>query len=117
MIEPLTTVDWLNLVKAHIEARTDSQLADTLGIKRQTVSQQRARIHTMGMTQAIRTAHILQLPELAVIACAAIETYAKDRKARLEWRALWQREIPADFKPTPKAHEPQIDRSRAPRPR
>lgn len=116
-IEPLNTVQWLDLVKHHIDATTDAQLADALCVMPQTISQQRHRQHTMGVTQALRIAHILGLPQLAVIACAALDTYAKDPKSRLEWTACWHREIPPDFKATPEARKPQIDRSRAPRPR
>lgn len=86
---PQTTIDWLDLVKTKIGARTDAQLADTLGIKPQTVSQQRKGKHKQQPLQALRTARVLGLSPMAVIAAACWESSTKESD-KAEWAAVYR---------------------------
>ena len=82
-IEPLKTVQWLDLVKARTGALTDADLARKLGIKKQTISAQRLRKHTQEPLQALRTARLLELCPILVIAAACYER-AKDEEIKSE---------------------------------
>lgn len=86
---PPTTIDWLDLVKTKIGARTDSQLAGALCIKPQTVSQQRKGKHKQQPLQALRTARVLGLSPMAVIAAACCESSTKESD-KIEWAAVYR---------------------------
>lgn len=60
-LTPPKTVQWLDMVKAKTGAKTDAELARTLGIKKQTISQQRKEKHSQEPLQALRTARILEI--------------------------------------------------------
>lgn len=87
---PPKTVQWLDLVKAKTGAKTDAELARTLGIKKQTISQQRKEKHTQEPLQALRTARLLEICPIIVIAAACWER-AKDEAIKSEWAILYWR--------------------------
>ncbi len=89
-IEPLKTVQWLDLVKARTGALTDADLARKLGIKKQTISAQRLGRHTQEPLQALRTARLLELCPILVIAAACHER-AKDEEIKSEWACVYLR--------------------------
>lgn len=89
-IEPLKTVQWLDLVKARTGALTDADLARKLGVKKQTISAQRLGKHTQEPLQALRTARLLELCPIVVIAAACWER-AKDETVKLEWALVYHR--------------------------
>jgi DNA-binding XRE family transcriptional regulator len=87
---PLKTVQWLDLVKEKTGAKTDADLARTLGIKKQTISQQRKGKHSQEPLQALRTARIMEICPIIVIAAACWER-AKDDAIKSEWATLYYR--------------------------
>lgn len=87
---PPKTVQWLEMVKDKTGAKTDADLARALGIKKQTISQQRKGKHTQEPLQALRTARIMEICPIIVIAAACWER-AKDDAVKSEWATLYYR--------------------------
>lgn len=89
-IQPLKTVQWLDLVKAKTGAISDAEIARRLGVKKQTVSAQRLGKHTQEPLQALRTARLLELCPILVIAAACWER-AKEPEIKSEWALVYSR--------------------------
>ncbi len=71
-------------------AISDADLARKLGVKKQTVSAQRLGKHTQEPLQALRTARLLELCPIVVIAAACWER-AKDEEVKSEWALVYHR--------------------------
>lgn len=112
-LTPPKTVQWLDMVKAKTGAKTDAELARTLGIKKQTISQQRKEKHSQEPLQALRTARILEICPIIVIASACWER-AKEPATKLEWATLYYRNSGALVIPCAETADIQPNRLSAP---
>lgn len=112
-LTPPKTVQWLDMVKAKIGTKTDAELARALGIKKQTISQQRKEKHTQEPLQALRTARILEICPIIVIAAACWER-ARDEAVKSEWAILYYRNSGALVIPCAEAPDVQSHRLSTP---
>lgn len=88
IIEPIKTIQWLNLVAEKTQSKSNNDLSKYLKISRQTVSQQKLGQHAQEPLQALRTAEILEIAPIIVIACSCWER-TKDETAKAKWRELF----------------------------
>ena len=65
--QPPKSPDWLDRVKKESKLTSDAKLAETLGISKVAISQQRAGKQQMSVRAAVRVAEILRLPLMLVL--------------------------------------------------